>query len=220
MSEDPVMAIIANSEDIDRGMRSLLRRDPTLRPVAQIAGEVPLRLSSPDFAGLAGIVVAQQVSKASADAIYRRLCTSMDRLDAQSILAVDAEVLLRCGLSRPKLATLRAIAQAIDAGDLDFGTLGRLAPDEAVRRMTAIRGIGTWTAEVYLLFCIGHADILPAGDMALQEAARVAFNLEQRPRDRELRAISQKWSPWRGVASRLLWAYYAAIRSGRDATPA
>jgi DNA-3-methyladenine glycosylase II len=214
------MAIIASAEDIDRGMHSLLRRDSRLRPVARLAGSVPLRLSSPDFAGLAGIVVAQQVSKASADAIYRRLCASMERLDAQSILEIDDDVLLCCGLSRPKLATLRAIAQAVCAGDLDFGTLGELAPDEAVRRMTGVRGIGTWTAEVYLLFCIGHADILPAGDLALQEAARVALGLEQRPRDRELRAISQAWSPWRGVASRLLWAYYAAIRSGRDGAPA
>jgi DNA-3-methyladenine glycosylase II len=214
------MAIIASSEDIERGMRSLLRRDPRLRPVARLAGEVPLRLSTPDFAGLAGIVVAQQLSTASADAIYRRLCGSLASLDAQSVLAVEDEMLLRCGLSRAKLVTLRAIAQAVDSGGLDFDTLGILAPDEAVRRMTAIRGIGTWTAEIYLLFCIGHADILPAGDLALQEAARTALGLEQRPSDRELRAISHEWSPWRGVASRLLWAYYGATRSRKDGAPA
>jgi DNA-3-methyladenine glycosylase II len=214
------MAVIATKHDIDRGMKALLRRDPRLVAVAKLAGEVPLRLSSPDFAGLAGIVVAQQVSKASAEAIYGRLCASFDCLDAQSVLAADADTLMRAGLSRPKLATLRAVAEAVDQGTLDFGALGQMPPDEAIRTMTQVRGIGPWTAEVYLLFCIGHSDIFPAGDLALQEAARLALGLEQRPREPELRAIAAQWSPWRGVASRLFWAYYGAIREGRDGAPA
>ena len=214
------MAVIATKQDINRGMKVLLRRDPRLVPVARLAGEVPLRLSSPDFAGLAGIVVAQQVSKASAEAIYRRLCAAFDCLDAQSVLAADADTLMRTGLSRPKLATLRAVAEAVDQGTLDFGTLGQMPPDDAIRTMTQVRGIGPWTAEVYLLFCIGHSDIFPAGDLALQEAARLAFGLDQRPRETELRAIAAHWSPWRGVASRLFWAYYGALRSGSDGAPA
>jgi DNA-3-methyladenine glycosylase II len=213
------MPVIRTQSDIKRGIAALAKADARLEPVIAVVEKVPLRLSTADFAGLAAIIVSQQVSKASADAIFGRLKALVDPLDACGMLCASDETLKAAGLSRPKQRTLRAIAEAVDSGGLDLAGLCELAPVDAVARMTAINGIGPWTAEVYLLFCAGHADIFPAGDLALQEAVRHAFSLDERPGDKQLREIARQWSPWRGVASRLLWAYYAATRGGREAAP-
>lgn len=213
------MHVIRNEDDIAAGLAALLAADPGLAPVIELAGAVPLRLSTADFAGLASIIVSQQVSKASADAIFGRLCALIAPLDASSMLDASDETLRQAGLSRPKQRTLRNIAQAIAGGSLDLDGLCRLPAQEAIASMTLINGIGPWTAEVYLLFCAGHADIFPAGDLALQEAAKVALGLEVRPGDKQLRELALRWSPWRGVASRLLWAYYAGLRGGREGAP-
>ncbi len=213
------MRVIAAEADIVEGLSHLARADPRLVPAIAVAGPVPLRLSSADFSGLASIIVSQQVSKASADAIFGRLSTLLDPLDAVSLGQADDELLRQAGLSRPKQRTLRNIAAAVCEGDLDLGGLCVLAPSDAIAQMTCINGIGPWTAEIYLLFCAGHADIFPAGDLALQEAARMILGMEARPSEKALREIASAWSPWRGVASRLLWAYYAAEK-GREGAPA
>lgn len=213
------MRVIRCAGDLEEGASVLATADPLLRPVVEMVGEIPLRLSTPDFAGLASIVVSQQVSKASADAIHARLARLVTPLDAPGLLAASDDTLREAGLSRPKQRTLRAIAEAVHEGELDLAGLCGLDAQEAIATMTRVKGIGPWTAEIYLLFCAGHADIFPAGDLALQEAARVALGLEERPGDTQLRQIAERWSPWRGVASRLLWSYYALLRK-RDATPA
>jgi DNA-3-methyladenine glycosylase II len=216
------MRPIRHSSDIDEALAHLRRADRRLDPVVEAvlasAGEVPLRLSDPGFASLASIVVSQQVSKASADAIYGRLSLLVDPLDAPSLLSAGEDTLREAGLSRPKQKTLLAVAGAVCEERIDLHGLCGATPQDAIAAMTAIHGIGPWTAEIYLLFCAGHPDIFPAGDLALQEAARSALSLEERPSDRQLRGIAEAWSPWRGVAARLLWSYYAVLR-GRDGTP-
>jgi len=212
------MRAITCGEDIECGLEALIRLDPRLGPIAGQVGTLPLRLSAPDFAGLAGIVVSQQVSAASAGAIYARLRSVVDPLDAPGVLECGEAKLREAGLSRPKQKTLIAIAEAVVGGGLDFASLGNMPADEAIASMTRIHGIGPWTAEIYLLFCVGHADIFPAGDLALQEAARVALGHAERPKERDLRAIAALWSPWRGIASRLLWAYYGTVKAGRQDT--
>jgi DNA-3-methyladenine glycosylase II len=214
------MRVISCAADIEEGLAALAASDARLVPVIQQVGEVPLRRSTTDFAGLASIIVSQQVSKASADAIFGRLRRLVDPLEAETLLAAGEAVMREAGLSAPKQRTLVNIAGAVRAGELDLHALASMPAQEAIGSMTAIKGIGPWTAEIYLLFCAGHADIFPAGDLALQEAARAALSLDKRPADRELREIAGQWSPWRGVASRLLWAYYATLRGGRDAAPA
>lgn len=206
-------------DDIGLGLAELARADPSLAAVIEQAGEVPLRLSTADFAGLASIIVSQQVSRASAQAIHGRLCLLVDPLDADNLLAAGDEVMREAGLSRPKQRALTHAASAISVGDLDLAGLCHLAPQDAMDRMTDIKGIGPWTAEVFLLFCAGHADIFPAGDLALAEAVRQARGLEMRPGDKQLREIAAQWSPWRGVAARLFWAYYRTMKQGRDAMP-
>ena len=213
------MRRISCAEDIEEALGALAIADPRLAAVLEASGEVPLRLSTPDFAGLASIIVSQQVSRASAAAIFGRLAALVDPLDAPNFLAAGEDIMRQAGLSRPKQRALTNAATAIREGELALERLCEMPHDEAMASMTAVKGIGPWTAEIYLLFCAGHADIFPAGDLALQEAVRHAHGLEERPGDRQLREIAEVWSPWRGVAARLFWAYYRSIKDGRDGMP-
>jgi DNA-3-methyladenine glycosylase II len=213
------MTQIRDMNDIRKGLSMLARRDAQLKAILPAVGEVPLRLAQPGFAGLAAIVISQQVSKASADAIYSRLVSLVVPLEPAGILAADEEIFRSAGLSRPKQRTLVHVADAIVSGTLDLDHVCTLDPQEAIDAMTAVKGIGPWTAEIYLMFCAGHADIFPAGDLALQEAARAAYGLENRPDDKQLRAIAAAWTPWRSVAARLLWSYYRTLKQGREAMP-
>lgn len=180
-------------------------------------GPIPLRLSTADFRGIAAIIVSQQVSKASATAIFNRLQMSIDPLTAEAFIGAGETVWREAGLSGPKQRTLKAIAEAECAGDIELGGLCDLSATEAEARMTSIRGIGPWTAEIYLMFCAGHPDIFPAGDLALQEAIRLAMKLDNRPGEKACRVISSDWTPFRSVAARILWDYYRVIKG--DAMP-
>jgi DNA-3-methyladenine glycosylase II len=211
------MRRITTPDDIAEGLEALCRVDPRLIGVRAVAGEVPLRLSEPGFASLASIIVSQQVSRASADAIFGRLTKLVDPLTPGSMLAAGEGMFREAGLSRPKQRTLLAISEAVRDG-LDLHHLCGLEADEAIGRMTAISGIGPWTAQVYLLFSAGHPDIFPARDVALQSAVGHALGIDPRPDERALMALAESWSPWRGVASRLFWAYYRETR-GRDGAP-
>jgi DNA-3-methyladenine glycosylase II len=162
--------------------------------------------------------MAQQLSGASASAIWGRLSAAFDPFDPAAVRRARTVKLQRIGLSAAKIKTLRAVADAIIKGHVDFDALADMPADEAHSRLTALHGIGPWTADVYLLFCLGHADAWPAGDLALQEAARVGFGLPARPNVKEMIALAEPWRPRRGVAAKLLWAYYRAVR-GRDAAP-
>ena len=142
------------------------------------------------------------------------------RFMAPGALAAASDAALRApGLSAAKIRTLRAIAAAIDDGSLPIASLAALPADEAHALLTAVKGIGPWTADVYLLFCLGHPDAFPAGDLALQEAARVAYDLAARPSVKEFIALAEGWRPWRGVAAKVLWAYYRLAKA-RDGAPA
>jgi DNA-3-methyladenine glycosylase II len=212
------MRRIETMEDVAEGLDALCRADPRLVAVRARAGHVPLRLTEPGFASLVSIIVSQQVSRASADAILARLQALADPLAPETLAAADDALYRAAGLSRPKVKTLRAVAAAVVEDGLDLHRLCRLDAGEAMARMTALHGIGPWTAEVYLLFAAGHPDIFPARDVALQSAVGHALGLSPRPGDRALGVIAESWRPWRGVAARLFWAYYREWKR-RDATP-
>ena len=212
------MRRITGHDDIAEGLAALQRADPRLAAVVGRAGDIPLRLSAPGFASLVSIVVSQQVSRASADAILGRLVALVEPLAAAGILSGGEEVLRQAGLSRPKQKTVLALAAAVHDDGLDLETLVGLDAEVAMSRLTALHGIGPWTAEVYLLFCAGHPDIFPAHDVALQSAVGHALGIAPRPAARDLYRLAESWSPWRGVAARLFWAYYREMR-GRDAAP-
>jgi DNA-3-methyladenine glycosylase II len=209
---------LESQDDVDAGVRQLLRQDPRLAPVAAVAGRTLLRRRVGGFAGLASIVVAQQLSTASANAIWTRLADAFDPLHPDKIRRCRATTLARIGLSAAKIRTFKAITAAIHREGLDLDALANLAADDAHRILTSIHGIGPWTADIYLLFCLGHADAWPAGDLAVQEAVRQALGLKKRPSVREMGSLAEPWRPLRGVAACLMWSYYRALKK-RDAAP-
>jgi DNA-3-methyladenine glycosylase II len=213
-----VTELIQDQADLERCLKAVMAADARFRPLLAVTGLPPLRRRPGGFAGLASIVVSQQLSTASAAAIWGRLTAAYDPLVPGSILRARAPRLAKIGLSAAKIRTLRAIAAAIDAGELDLIELADLPADDAHAALTAVHGIGPWTADIYLLTCLGHADAWPAGDLALQEAARLAFALDARPAAKAMVALAEPWRPWRGVAARVLWTYYRAVKR-RDGAP-
>ncbi|WP_309085527.1 DNA-3-methyladenine glycosylase [Chelativorans sp.] len=213
------MQRIETEVDIARGLDALVLIDRRLAPVRAAAGQVPLRRSPAGFHSLASVIVSQQVSRASADAIFGRLCRLVDPLTPAGFLAGGERIMVEAGLSRAKQKTLTALSAMLQAGELDLALLGALPAGEAIASLTAVPGIGPWTAEVYLLVAAGHADIFPAGDVALQTAVARAFGLQPRPEAKQLALLAESWSPWRSVAARLFWSYYREIR-GAEAAPA
>ncbi|SMC77971.1 DNA-3-methyladenine glycosylase II [Rhizobium sp. RU36D] len=211
--------LIRGQGDVDEGLQVLLALDPRLEPIAAIAGPLPLRLGSPGFAGLAHIIVSQMISRQSAQAIWSRMLSAMETVDSDRFLALDVAAVSQLGLSRAKAACLRTLAETVMSGKLDLVAAANLPAEEAMALLTALPGIGPWTAEVYLMFSGGHADIFPAGDVALRAAVGDAFSLTTRPDIATVAEIALAWRPWRSVAARLFWAYYAA-KSGRNALPA
>ena len=211
------MRRIVTEDDIAAELDALGVLDPRLLDVRERSGAVPLRRSEPGFASLVSIIVSQQVSRASADAIFGRLVALADPLTPQMLAGAADELYRAAGLSRPKQRALVSVSRAVLDG-LDLDGLGDLEAAEAMARMTAVPGIGPWTAEVYLLFATGHPDIFPARDVALQTAVGHALGIDPRPGEKQLARIAESWAPHRGVASRLFWAYYRTIR-GREGAP-
>jgi DNA-3-methyladenine glycosylase II len=214
------MRRIETDDDVRAGLKALLHLDPTLAPVIAEAGPVPLRRRAPGFTGLARIVVSQQVSAAAAEAIWTRFTARLGGdPTSEAILALEDAELKAGGLSSPKVRTLRAMAEAARDG-LDVASLADRPAEEAIEALVRIKGIGPWTAEVWLLFCAGHPDVWPAGDLALRIAVGEAFGHPERPSEADCRARAEAWSPWRGVAARLFWAWYGVRRAKGTGLPA
>ena len=210
---------IHTEADLDHAIARLIDADPRFGPVLARAGRPPLRRRADGFAGLASIVVSQQLSTASAKAIWERLNQAFDPLDHTAVLRARSAKLARVGLSTPKIRALKAIAKAIDRGDLDLPALVDKPAEEAHAALTAVHGIGPWTADIYLLFCLGHADAWPAGDLALQEATRLVLALKTRPTVKEMGPLAEAWRPWRGAAACMLWSYYRTAKQRDDGAP-
>ncbi len=201
-----------SQSDLAEAITRLIEADPRLAPVLDKAGHPDLRRGEPGFPGLARIICGQQLSTASAGAIWGRLQNAFDPFHPEALRRARADKLGRLGLSAAKIRSIKAIAHSIEKGELDLAAVARSEADDAHQTLIALHGIGPWTADIYLLFCLGHADAWPAGDLALQEAARIAFALKARPTAKEMVTLAEIWRPWRGVAAHLLWAYYHAVK--------
>lgn len=201
------------SEALERHLGALLQLDPRLGTVAARAGTFEIRRSPGGFEGLARIVTGQQVSTASADAIWSRFALLDGALDPQGYLRLSEEVVRGAGQSGGKYRTLRGLAEAIAAGSVDFAHLSELPAEDAIAALTRLKGIGPWTAEIYLMFSAAHPDIFPADDVALQRAAQWAFGLDDKPPVKDLIEMARRWSPHRSTAALLLWRYYRAVRN-------
>jgi DNA-3-methyladenine glycosylase II len=201
------LRVITSDACILEGADHLARIEPRFAAIIPALQPLPLRLKPDGFAALLGAIVSQQVSVASANAIMGRLVAAgMD--DPRAIAAARADDLRALGLSGQKVRYAKALALA----DLDYPGLHDLPNDAVIAQLTQVTGIGVWTAEIYAMFSLGRADVFAPGDLALQEAARVIFDLPERPRDKALRAMAEPWAPWRSVAARVMWAYYATIK--------
>jgi DNA-3-methyladenine glycosylase II len=198
--------------DLENAIHALLEQDPRLKPIFQLAGMPALRRHDPGFAGLAAIVCGQQVSTASAAAIWARVSAAFDPFHHDALRRARADRLGRLGLSAAKIRTLKSLARELAAQRLDLEVLANEDADAAHNTLTALHGIGPWTADVYLLFCLGHGDAWPAGDLAVQEAVKIGLGLKTRPTAKEMAPLAEPWRPMRGAAAHLWWTYYRALK--------
>ena len=202
--------IIETDADVAEGAAWLAANDPQMARALVQTGPLPLRRRPDGFAHLLSAIISQQVSTASAAAIWARM-QDADLITETAVLAAGDDGLRAVGLSRQKIA----YAQALAGADIDYAAL-RDAPDaQVIATLVAVKGIGVWTAEIYAMFSLGRADEFAPGDLALQEAARVLYDLPERPTPKELRTMAERWTPWRSVAARCLFAYYR-VAKGRE----
>ena len=195
---------IKRQECINEGASLLANIEPRFKYALKVTGELPLRLSPEGFERLLGAIISQQVSVAAANSIWKRLVKA-NLNGPRKIMRADDAQLRAVGLSRQKVRYARALAES----KINFRSLRSMSSEEVINTLTQVSGIGVWTAEIYTMFSLARADVFAAGDLALQESARLLFELRERPSEREIRQMAEKWSPWRAVAARLLWAYYS-----------
>lgn len=205
--------IIETDDCVVEGAVWLAAQDPRFAAALDLTGPLPLRRRPDGFAQLLSAIVSQQVSVASANAIWGRM-QAAKLTGPRKIAKASDDDMRAVGLSRQKIRYARALAEA----RIDYAAL-RVMPDgEVMKVLTEVPGIGVWTAEVYAMFSLGRADVFAPGDLALQESARLLFDLPERPRDRVFRQMAEDWSPWRSVAARLLWAYYRVAKDREGIT--
>ena len=200
--------LLLGPDCVAEGAAWLAQADPVMARILADTGPLPLRRRADGFAALLDAIVGQQVSTASARAIWARL-EAAGLTDADRVAVTSEDDLRAQGLSRQKARYARALAEA----RLDYAALRAAPTPDVIGTLTALPGIGQWTAEIYTMFALGHADVFASGDLALQEAARLAYDLPARPAAKALAALAEGWSPWRAVAARALWAYYRVAKS-------
>ena len=203
---------LETQSDLEDAVHALIKLDPRLQPIFELTGMPALRQREPGFAGLAAIVTGQQLSTASASAIWGRLTAAFDPFDPDSLRKARADRLGRLGLSGAKIKTLKSLAREIAAERLNLDVLANEDADAAHNTLTALHGIGPWTADVYLLFCLGHGDAWPAGDIAIQEAIKIGLGLTARPTPKQMAPLGEPWRPLRGAAAHLWWSYYRVLK--------
>ena len=198
------------------GLDALAALDPDLAGIEAAAGPLPWRMRPTGFTGLLQAIVAQQISNQAAASIWRRLAATPGALSPAGLLALEEDPLRAAGLSRPKMAHARALAEAFEDGRLDTARLAAMDDEAAIAAIIAVRGMGRWTAEVYLLFAHQRMDVFPAGDIAIAGAVAALKRLDARPGPAALRQIAEPWRPYRALAARLLWHHWRFL-TGRPA---
>jgi DNA-3-methyladenine glycosylase II len=194
--------------DARAALTRLARTDPIFKRVIKQAGPLSWRVREPGFSGLLTAITGQQISNIAAAAIWRRLCVLDGCLEPARFLLLSDDALRGAGLSRPKIGHARAVAQAFCDGVLATDALAAMDDEQAVATISSVRGLGVWSAEIYLLFALQRPDVFPAGDLALQAAAADLKGLPARPTAKALREMASSWQPHRAMAARLLWHWW------------
>jgi DNA-3-methyladenine glycosylase II len=203
--------VLDTPEALERHLRALFKRDPQLRALAKRIGPFGIRKTDAGFPGLARVICGQQLSLQSAQAIWSRFEKLEGALAPDTYLQLSEEAVRGAGFSKGKHRTLAVVAEAILAGELDLEAVAMLPSDEARAELVRHKGIGPWTAEIYLMFCAGHPDVFPAGDLALQKAVGHALGMDAFPSAKALVEIAAPWAPHRHAAALLFWRYYTAV---------
>lgn len=203
------------------GIRQLIKQCDHMRRAYDLTGPAPARELDAGFAALLRIIVDQQVSTHAGAAIWRKLeATLGGPVEPDRVIAIGEEGLRASGFSRGKTRYALGLADAVASGTLDLEGLSTRPDDEATAALTAIKGIGRWTAEIYLMFALGRPDIMPSGDLALQIGAQLLLGLPARPSIKELDREAERWRPYRSAAAVMLWQYYRYAKPGRGGQPA
>ena len=210
------MSLSLDESSLRRAVRILARRDPALAAIARQYGPPPLWARAPGFATLVHMILEQQVSLASARAVFDRLSAALPVFEPAPFLALDDAVLKTVGITRQKTAYARELANAIASNALDLDGLTLLDDTEVHTVLTRIKGIGLWTSNVYLLMALGRPDAFPASDIALLAAVHRIKRLRKRPTPERLERLAETWRPWRAVAARLLWHFYLSERAAKS----
>jgi DNA-3-methyladenine glycosylase II len=206
------MQRIANEKDLAQALKELGTRQAAFIELVELVGIPALRSAEPGYRGLIRIVVDQMISLKAAQAIWNRMEQNLGPLEPENLIRRRETTLRKAGLSGGKIRAIQAITKAVRDGSLDLEMLGSLDNDTVMAKLTALPGVGPWTAEIYLLFCLGRADIWPAGDVALQHAVHHALRLNARPDAGQMRQLAEAWRPFRGAAALILWNYYRHLR--------
>ena len=209
------MGLIYAPQQLDEGIAALAD-EPVFRAILDRAGTPRFRRRRNGFATLLHIILEQQVSIDAAAAMHRRLSDICRPLAPEPFLALDDATLRRCGFSRQKMDYARRLSQAVASGAFDFARLEAAADAAVLAELISLKGIGRWSAEIYLIFALGRSDVWPAADLGLQFAVADCLGLAERPGERQLREIGDAWAPWRSVAACLFWQSYLHAR-GRAA---
>ena len=209
---------MTKQSQLDNQVDALAKLEPRFGAALEAAGRPSMRPARQGFPALMEIITEQQLSVASAKAIWARIEAGIAPMTPEKTLTFSDEEFRAMGMSGQKIRYSRHLAEMILGGQLDLGTLCDAPVDQAIARLTAVKGIGSWTAEIYLLFCERHADVFPAGDLALQVAAHHLFDLDQRPAEKPMAEMAKAWAPYRGAASLTLWTYYRHIKNMPPAT--
>jgi DNA-3-methyladenine glycosylase II len=213
--DDVTQAAALDAETLLIAVDELSARDPVLRGVVRRIGPPPLWEREPGFATLVHLILEQQVSLASAQAAFDRLCRAADPLTPGAFLALDDAELLGIGFSRQKARYARAVAAAVRSGSLDLDALAGLDDPDVDRILTGVPGIGPWTTTIYRLMVLGRPDAWPVHDIALAQSIADLEGLPARPGSEAMLGLAERWRPWRAVAARILWHHYLSVRAER-----
>ncbi len=216
MAKAPVVVEldVTDAKQLSRAVKALAKECHIIRAAHDYVGVPEWRTRAGDYAGLARIIAYQQLSTKAAGTIWGRVEVLLGKVTPKAVLAADIDALRACGMSRPKIAHIRSIAEAMETGTLNLRRVARKSDDEAREELTAVKGIGPWTADVYLMFCLGRWDVFPHADIGLSEAYRMISGERKRHPPSKFLRTGERWRPYRGVAAHMLWAY---INAARDA---
>ena len=203
---------VRDPKQLRKAVKALARQCTVIETAHARVGVPEWRTRQGDYGGLARIIAYQQLSTTAAGTIWGRVEVLLGKVTPRSVLAADIDALRACGLSRPKIAHIRSIAEAVESGSLNLKRVAKASDENAEAELVAVKGIGPWTADVYLMFCLGRWDVFPHADIGLSEAYRMITGERKRHPPKKFLKTGEKWRPYRGVAAHMLWSYINAVR--------